>query len=87
MMTIEDARIVDFIGVDPVTGHVVLTITDHLPWDSDEHVLLLQDKLNRYLAFVESGPRWISCHSCRHFVRDPRIAGLRPKAWSTLHAA
>jgi hypothetical protein len=39
-----------------VTGHVVLTVSDHLDWsDSTAHQLLLQTKLNRYLAFVESG--------------------------------
>jgi len=42
--------------MDRITGHVVLTISDHLDWsDSTTHQLLLQTKLNRYLAFVESG--------------------------------
>ena len=31
-------------------------ITDHLPWSDEEaHLLLLQEKLNTYIAFVESG--------------------------------
>ena len=39
-----------------MTGQVVLTISDHLDWsDSTAHQTLLQSKLNRYLAFVESG--------------------------------
>ena len=39
-----------------MTGDVVLTISDHLDWsDRVAHQLLLQTKLNRYLAFVESG--------------------------------
>ena len=34
----------------------MLTISEHLDWtDSDAHQLLLQTKLNRYLAFIESG--------------------------------
>lgn len=38
------------------TGSVVLTISDDLDWqESISHQLILQDKLNRYLAFVESG--------------------------------
>jgi hypothetical protein len=54
-MTVEQTRKVDFVGVDRSTGRVVLTITDHLPWDSDDHLQILQDKLNSYLAFIERG--------------------------------
>jgi hypothetical protein len=35
---------------------VVLTVSDHLEWlDSRAHQEALQTKLNRYLAFIESG--------------------------------
>jgi hypothetical protein len=35
---------------------VVLTISDHLDWiDTISHQQTLQEKLNRYLSFVESG--------------------------------
>jgi hypothetical protein len=36
---------------------VVLTISDHLPWGNfvQQHLEILRDKLNTYLAFVESG--------------------------------
>ena len=55
-MSIEQSDMVDIIGTDRVTGDVVLTISDHLDWsDSTAHQMLLQSKLNRYLAFVESG--------------------------------
>ena len=33
----------------------MLTISDHLEWDTGEHVLRLQEKLNAYLRFIESG--------------------------------
>jgi len=37
-------------------GAIVLTISDHLDWsDSTAHQYTLQAKINRYLAFVESG--------------------------------
>jgi hypothetical protein len=37
-------------------GRVVLTVSDHLEWtQSVSHQLTLQEKLNRYLAFIESG--------------------------------
>ena len=34
----------------------MLTISDHLDWKNEkEHLVLLQNKLNAYLRFVESG--------------------------------
>ncbi len=34
----------------------MLTISDHLPWDEkNEHLLILQNKINAYLAFIENG--------------------------------
>ena len=53
-MSIEEVGVVDAIGVGKETGQVFLTISDHLEW-SDEHLLLLQEKLNLYISFVESG--------------------------------
>lgn len=54
-MAIDDPGVVDIIGIDPA-GTVVLTVSDHLDWnDSIQHQLTLQAKLNRYLAFIESG--------------------------------
>ncbi len=57
-MTVEDARVIDMVTVDRETGMVWLTISDHLPWDTeheDEHLLALQEKINSYVAFFESG--------------------------------
>lgn len=55
-MSIEQSNTVDFIGEDNATGSVVLTISDHLDWEQeDQHLSLLQAKLNTYLAFVEGG--------------------------------
>ena len=55
-MSIEQPDLIDIISIDRVTGETILTISDHLDWsDSAAHLLLLQNKLNRYLAFVESG--------------------------------
>lgn len=53
-MSVEETSVVDIISTDRATGEVILTISDHLDWgDSIAHQLLLQAKLNRYLAFVE----------------------------------
>jgi hypothetical protein len=56
-MSVDQTNVVDAIGVDNATGDVVLTITDHREWtgSDNEHRLLLQEKLNTYLSFVESG--------------------------------
>jgi hypothetical protein len=56
-MSVEQAHTVDFLSIDDASGRVLLTISDHLDWDHDEgaHLLMLQEKLNSYLRFIESG--------------------------------
>ena len=55
-MAIDNTDKIDVISINTRTDYVVLTISDHLDW-SDEyaHLILLQEKLNHYVAFVESG--------------------------------
>lgn len=55
-MTVENTQVIDIINVDPITGDVVLNIADHLPFEGhDDHLFVLQEKINTYLSFVESG--------------------------------
>jgi hypothetical protein len=55
-MSVEQRKVVDFIGTSKADGHIILTISDHLPFDGDEaRLVALQDKLNDYLAFIEAG--------------------------------
>ena len=56
-MTIEDLDKIDRVYRNPNSGHAVLVITDHLPWDVDEgrHLELLQAKVYRQLDVIESG--------------------------------
>jgi hypothetical protein len=55
-MTITDAETIDIIATRPGSDRVKLIITDHLPWDDvHAHSLLLQTKVNTYVAFVETG--------------------------------
>ena len=55
-MSVEQVDVIDFIGVESSSGKLVLTISDHLDWDQEgEHLLTLQEKLNTYIAFMESG--------------------------------
>ena len=54
-MTVTDNRVIDIFSIDQ-EGHTVLTISDHLDWgDTYNHLVILQDKINAYLAFIESG--------------------------------
>jgi hypothetical protein len=59
-MTIEQMDVVDLIGHDTADDEIVLFICDHLPWTDDDgdnfsHMDLLQQKIYRYLDFIESG--------------------------------
>ncbi|MDE1906671.1 MAG: hypothetical protein KGH75_09520 [Rhodospirillales bacterium] len=54
-MSIEQTAVIDFISQSH-KGELRLTISDHLAWDEGgQHLLLLQEKLNAYLRFIESG--------------------------------
>src|ERR1700733_5033706 len=54
-MSVSDSNVIDIISTDP-NGNIILTISDHLEWDEElEHILLLQNKINSYLNFIESG--------------------------------
>ena len=54
-MSIEDKGIIDIVSTDS-DKFVILTISDHLEWsDDNEHLLVLQDKINAYLGAIESG--------------------------------
>ena len=54
-MSVEQTEKVDFIGMDEATGDVALGISDHLEWADEDHLRILQDKINAYLRFIESG--------------------------------
>ncbi|KAA0253980.1 hypothetical protein FBQ97_16210 [Acidobacteria bacterium ACD] len=55
-MSVEQLDVVDAVGVDVLSGEVILTVSDHLGWEAEEeHIALLREKLNLYLRFVESG--------------------------------
>ncbi|WP_176040293.1 DUF6572 domain-containing protein [Burkholderia stabilis] len=56
-MSILETNVVDLIGVDPSKKIVKLGISDHLEWSvpEGEHLLLLQEKINTYLNFIEGG--------------------------------
>ena len=65
-MAIDEPDKIDILFKDN-DGHAVLVIADHLDWeefDEGDHLELLQEKINNYLTFVDSGqlsqarPEW-----------------------------
>lgn len=56
-MSILDKNVVDIIGINAEEGIVDLIMTDHLEWNNEvnEHLYFLQEKINCYLMFIESG--------------------------------
>ena len=54
-MSLEQAEVVDLVAESP-SGEIALIMSDTGAWDgSPERILQLQNKLNTYYAFVESG--------------------------------
>jgi len=55
-MTVAQTQIIDWLGIESGTDHVSLTVVDDLDWsDEQQHLRLLEEKLNAYSAFIESG--------------------------------
>lgn len=79
-MTIERTRVVDAIADDIDEGIATLLLTDHLEWDASQpdHLLLLQEKLNTYIAFFESGEIFESRPHLRNRKIAVKIVGLYP---------
>lgn len=55
-MSIKQTRVVDWLGIEKGSENMSLMVVDDQDWTNEqEHLLLLQEKLNTYLSFVESG--------------------------------
>jgi len=54
-MSVDQSQVIDVVSKDK-KGSIVLSISDHLDWDNTkEHLQVLQEKINTYLAFLDSG--------------------------------
>ena len=59
-MSVSDAKTIDMWGIPKWDSNkIMLGIADHLAWGDKsqqaEHLLVLQKKINGYIAFIESG--------------------------------
>src|SRR5947207_12765303 len=53
---VENAKVVDLISVDPVSGKVVLTMIARRAWGaSDQQFQQIEEKINRYMGYVLDG--------------------------------
>jgi len=89
-VAIDQTGVIDFVTV--TADEAWLTISDHLPWDEDEgeHLQLLQDKLNAYLRFIESGELIETCPSAIGHLPVINLVGkfpLSPLAQQFVHLA
>jgi hypothetical protein len=55
-MAVDNLSFIDFVAIKANTKEVALVISDHLEWDeNNEHLLILQNKINAYLEGIENG--------------------------------
>jgi hypothetical protein len=55
-MSVVDTDVIDAIGLEKEAQRVFLSIIDSLVWDAENvHLYTLQEKINTYLYFIESG--------------------------------
>jgi hypothetical protein len=55
-MSLDNIDQVDAIGIDRASGTATLTITDYWDWlNEKQHLVALQEKINSYFRFIESG--------------------------------
>ena len=55
-MSLDNVEVVDAVGIEISDGTVVLSIIDAWDWnDQPRHLHALQNKINAYFGFVESG--------------------------------
>ena len=54
-MAVDNVSLIDAIANDKENACLVLLITDHLNWDNEfEHLKILQDKINAYVALSKA---------------------------------
>jgi hypothetical protein len=55
-MSVVETDVIDAIGLEKEAQRVFLSIIDALVWDAEDvHLYTLQEKINTYLHFIESG--------------------------------
>jgi hypothetical protein len=79
-LSIDQTDVIDFIGVDSANNEAQLIISDHLEWNcgeklDKEHMYMLEEKVNTYLTFIESGEIYESYPKSRNRSLVIRLIG------------
>jgi len=54
-MSVVESNKIDAMGKSKENNELLFLITDHLDWENEhEHLVILQNKINSYLKFIES---------------------------------
>ena len=54
-MSVVDNKTVDGVALTDDKNGIILLITDHVDWrDEYEHLVMLQEKINAYISFLEN---------------------------------
>lgn len=59
-MAIDNANVIDGVGIDKNGKALRLLLTDHLAWSGNntlseyDHLILLQEKINAYICYLET---------------------------------
>ena len=54
-MSVVEVDKIDGMGKSKEKNELIFLLTDHLSWENEyDHLMILQDKINAYLGFVES---------------------------------
>lgn len=81
-MSVLEAGIIDMWGIPTWDQKkIVLGISDHLGWEKEEegeHLLLLQEKINTYVSFIESGEINEAIPSAKGTLPIIRVTGKYP---------
>lgn len=71
-MAVHETSIIDFVSIDRI-GTIKLSVVDHLDWSDEQgHLSTLQEKLNTYCHYVESGQLYDDYSEARN--RRPLIS-------------
>lgn len=61
-MSVVDSMVIDGIALTEDKNGIVLLITDHLDWSEEyQHLMILQEKINMYLGYLEEKQVWGVC--------------------------
>jgi hypothetical protein len=84
-MSVDQPDVVDIISASK-SGEIVLSISDHLDWtDTHGHLLVLQEKINRYLSFLESGEVYQRYPDAPGRKMTIKVVSTRNRIWRRAH--